>query len=219
MEGTYSFNTSGDMIHESSYSFKDDPVELIIPHKRIPHVKTLKIALPISFAVTTAACISLFVLADVRDIEVLRVFGYSTMALSVVLMVMIPEYISVAKWGAKKFMLQPEKFSMSKTTWNNKSVWRNADIENILNILDTETLRDDFLQLVESAQSNHIKSRKIKEVCSHMIRVASLDKKAEEEQVNYMLEKYKEQARFVDEIALHKSNSAHIENQEGTLQS
>lgn len=217
MEGTYSFNTSGDMIHESSYSFKDDPVELIVPHKRIPHVKTLKIALPISFTVAIVSCISLFVLADVCDIEVLRVFGYSTMALSVVLMVMIPEYISVAKWGSKKFTLQPEKFSMSKTFWNNKSVWKDKDIENILDILDTETLREDFLQLVEGSQSNHIESRKVKEVCSHMIKVASLDKKVEEEHVNYMLEKYKEQARFIDEIALHRSNSAHIENQEGRL--
>lgn len=217
MEGTYSFNTSGDMIHESSYSFKDDPVELIIPHKRIPHVKTLKTVLQISFAVATVACISLFVLADVRDVEVLRVLGYSTMALSVVLMGMVMEYISVAKWGAKKFTLQPEKFSMSKTVWNNKSVWKDEDIENILDILDTETLRDDFLQLVKSAQNNHIESRKIKKVCSHMVNIASLDKKVEEEQVNYMLEKYKEQARFVDEIALYKSNSAHIKNQEGTL--
>lgn len=217
MEGTYSFNTSGDMIQKNSYSFKHDPVELIIPHKRFPHVKTLKIALQISFAVATVACISLFVIADVRDIEVLRVFGYSTMALSVLLMGIMIEYISVARWGSRTFMLQPEKFSISKTEWNKKPVWKDEDIENILDILDTETLRDDFLQIVKSAQNNHIESRKVKEVCSHMIKVASLDKKVEEEQVNYMLEKYKQQSRFVDEIALHKSNSAHIENQEGTL--
>lgn len=201
MEKVYRYSMSGDIIERVGYPFNDNPVILIIPHKRMPHVRKLRMQLWAFFIILTILWISLFGLSGALDLEFLNACGYVTMFLSIVSAVMTTEYISIVKWGSKTYKLYPEKFSMSRTTWTNKPIWKDADVEKILDILDTETLRDDFLQLAESAKNNNIASGKIRKVCSHMINIASLDKKIEEEKVDYMLEKYKHQSRFVDEMS------------------